>query len=531
MNALTTTFYQLLADNFAVRPDKTALVDGDSEYSYDDVGRRTAQLAARLLACGVRPGDRVIVHVRKGMAEAVAMFAVAQVGGVIVNVNTQWTLEQLDYVAQDCAASLMLVEPRTAQALASRAGQAPACRVLVIGPPKADSPFETVALEPAADHGHAVRRLASELAAILYTSGSTGKPKGVMLTHQNVVTGARAVARYLKLAEDDRLLSVLPYSFDYGLNQLTTMMLMGGTVVHQGVAMPAEVVRSLVDKKITGLAAVPPLWNQIVRLLERTRTAVPDLRRVTNSGGKIPSNVLELMPAVFPGVDIYLMYGLTEAFRSTFLAPSKFATKMGSMGQAIPEVEVHVIKHGVGVAKAGEEGELVHRGPLISLGYWGKPEATAAKIRPCPELAPLIGDEPVVYSGDIVRIDADGDLWFVGRNDAMIKTSGFRVSPEEIEEKISCSGMVSEVVAFSVPDDDLGEAVRIAVKPGQDFDRDLLAKYCRREMPHYMMPRVIHCWAESMPRTASGKLARPEVVVASRTASSDHTVIQSYPLA
>jgi acyl-CoA synthetase (AMP-forming)/AMP-acid ligase II len=386
----------------------------------------------------------------------------------------------------------------------------------VLGQGREVEGLDAWALWPADDTGVETRRLEQELAAILYTSGSTGKPKGVMLTHHNIVTGARAVARYLKLGEDERLLSVLPYSFDYGLNQLTTMMLMGGTIVHQPVAMAAEIVRAIEEHRITGLAAVPPLWNQIVRLLDRSPRELPSLRRITNSGGKIPSNILERIPTVFPKVDVYLMYGLTEAFRSTFLAPEKFTAKMGSMGQAIPEVEVHVIKHGQGLAGPGEEGELVHRGPLISRGYWGKPEATAAKIRPCPELAHLIGDEPVVYSGDIVRIDADGDLWFVGRNDAMIKTSGFRVSPEEVEEKLSRSGIVGDVVAYGVQDDDLGEAIHVALSPLPGFDHDALMRHCRREMPHYMVPRAIHVWGEAMPRTSSGKLARPDVVRISR---------------
>jgi acyl-CoA synthetase (AMP-forming)/AMP-acid ligase II len=339
-----------------------------------------------------------------------------------------------------------------------------------------------------------------------------------MLSHRNLLAGARSVARYLKLSPDDRLLSVLPYSFDYGLNQLTTMMLVGGTIVHQPVAMATEIIRSIQDHAITGLAAVPPLWSQILRLLHESPAALPTLRRITNSGGRIPSNVLDLMPGVFPGVDIYLMYGLTEAFRSTFLAPERFATKMGSIGQAIPGAEIYVIKQGVGIAGPGEEGELVHRGPLVSLGYWERPEATREKIRPCPELESLLGSEPVVYSGDIVRVDDDGDLWFVGRNDAMIKTSGFRLSPEEVEEHVSRSGLVSDVVAFGVDDDLLGEVVHVAVTPLRDLDVDALMKHCRQTMAHYMVPRAFHVWRAAMPRTASGKLSRPDVIRTCRQA-------------
>lgn len=200
------------------------------------------------------------------------------------------------------------------------------------------------------------------------------------------------------------------------------MLLTGGTVVHQPLTMPAEIIRMAQAESVTGIAGVPPLWNQIVRLLVDRPTELPALRRITNTGGKIPPNILELLPQVFPGVDIYLMYGLTEAFRSTYLPPSKFAAKMGSIGRQIPNAQVFAIKHGEGVAGPGEQGELVHAGPLVSMGYWEKPEVTAQKIRPCPELAHLLGDEPVVWSGDLVRVDQDGDLWFVSRMDEMIKT-------------------------------------------------------------------------------------------------------------
>jgi acyl-CoA synthetase (AMP-forming)/AMP-acid ligase II len=333
-----------------------------------------------------------------------------------------------------------------------------------------------------------------------------------MLSHRNIVAGARSVARYLGLREDDRLLSVLPYSFDYGLNQLTTMMLLGGTVVHQAVPMATELIQTMKRAAVTGVAAVPPLWGQIIRLLDEKPEEFPALRRVTNSGGKIPLNILSLFPKAFPGVDVYLMYGLTEAFRSTFLPPQKFAQKMGAIGRAIPGADVYVIKHGEGVAQPGEQGELVHRGPLISMGYWGKAEATREKIKPCPELRPLIGDEPVAYSGDIVRIDADGDLWFVSRNDSMIKTSGFRVSPDEIEDLICRSGLVADAIAFGVDAAELGQVVHIAVTPLPGFTEADLLKHCRLVMPSYMVPRKVHVWFQPMPRTASGKLARPEVL-------------------
>ena len=501
-----TTFHGLLAGNLAHRADKIAIVDGDTNVDYRTLARRVETLAARLLALDVRPGDRVVVQLRKSAAEVIAMFAVARVGAVIVNVNAQWTGDQLRHVVDDCTARVLIVETATIRRLAGRPLPASVTDVILIDQ-------ETGGDGPC---GPEIARSTTDLAMILYTSGSTGKPKGVMLSHRNILAGAASVVRYLGLGEEDRLLGVLPYSFDYGLNQLTTMMLVGGTVIHPMTTMATELVRALQVHGVTGMAAVPPLWSQIVRLLDRRPVPMPALRRITNSGGKIPRNILERMPHCFPGVDIYLMYGLTEAFRSTYLAPDRFARKMGAIGQAVPDAEIHVIRHGHGIAGPGEQGELVHRGPLVSMGYWNQPEATHAKIRPCPELHHLIGDEPVVYSGDIVRVDEDGDLWFVGRNDAMIKTSGFRVSPDEIEDLVCRTDMVADAVAFGVADDDLGEVVHVAITPLDRFDEAALLLQCRRTMPGYMIPRSIHLWSQPMPRTASGKLARPDIVAACR---------------
>ncbi len=264
---------------------------------------------------------------------------------------------------------------------------------------------------------------------------------------------------------------------------------------------------------------MPPAWIQVVRYLQEVRTELPALRYVTNSGGKIPGPILEAMPAVFPGARIYLMYGLTEAFRSTFLDPARFADKQGSMGQAVPNVETFVVVHGRGLARPGEEGELVHRGSFISRGYWGRPGATDEKIRPVPELSDLLGDEKVVWSGDIVRADDDGDLWFVGRADGMIKSMGFRLSPTEVEEIVHRTGLVTQVVAFGVDDELAGQVVEICVAHEEPVDTEALAAEARKRMPHYMVPRRVHVWPTEMPRTASGKIDVPTVVRACKSGS------------
>ncbi|WP_232493983.1 AMP-binding protein [Novosphingobium kaempferiae] len=509
MSAAVRTVFDLFAHNLPEGGARTFIVDPDRAWTYAEVATEVDRVAAFLSASGLEPGDRVVVQVRKGVREVVAMLAASRIGCVFVNVNTVWTGEQLLYVIEDSGAKGVILDATGAATLPRDHGMA----LLVAGRgsmvPEGVQFWDEL---PEAPGAAPAARADEDLAAIIYTSGSTGRPKGVMLSHANIVSGARSVSTYLGLTADDRLLSVLPYSFDYGFNQLTTTMLLGGSIVHQPVAMATEIVRVIREQGVTGFAAVPPLWIQFIRLLDASGEVLPSLRLITNSGGKIPLNVLERMPALLPGVEVFLMYGLTEAFRSTYLPPEKFLSKMGSIGQAVPENEVFIIKEGVGVAGPGEQGELVHRGAFVSQGYWNRPDATAEKIRPCPELATLIGDEPVVYSGDIVRIDEDGDLWFVSRRDSLIKSSGFRISPDEVEDLVHRSGMASDVVVFGVADDLFGQSVHVATTLAPGATREALLAYCRKAMPAYMVPRAIHVWNEPMPRTASGKLARPEVV-------------------
>ncbi|WP_347266556.1 AMP-binding protein [Paracoccus sp. (in: a-proteobacteria)] len=509
--------WQMLADNLPSRAGKVAAVDHGRSASYAELAAEAGRVADWLRAQGVQPGDRVIVHLRKGIDEVAAMFGAWKMGAVVINVNIRWTPAQLAYVARDSRARAAILPAAALAALSGEHALPAGTAFLVQG--KAEGLAQGAEAWSALPDDSASAPAECDpqaLAMIIYTSGSTGAPKGVMLSHRNIRVGAISVAQYLRLDDSDRLLSVLPYSFDAGLNQLTTMLLLGGTVVHQPLTMPAEIVRMAKSEAVTGFAGVPPLWNQIVRLLIDSPTELPALKRITNTGGKIPPNILAELPRVFPGTEVFLMYGLTEAFRSTYLPPEKFAQKMGSIGRQIPNAQVFAIKHGEGVAGPGEQGELVHAGPLVSMGYWEKPEVTAQKIRPCAELAHLIGDQPVVWSGDLVRVDDEGDLWFVSRMDEMIKTLGFRLSPTEVEDAIAQSGLVSDVVAFGVEDDDLGQAVHVVVTYLPQGDATALGGHCGRAMPHYMRPQRFHAWPGNMPRTASGKLDRPAIIAAAR---------------
>jgi acyl-CoA ligase (AMP-forming) (exosortase A-associated) len=346
-----------------------------------------------------------------------------------------------------------------------------------------------------------------DLAALLYTSGSTGRPKGVMLSHANMGLGAVSVAHYLRLTARDRVLGVLPLSFDYGQNQLLSTWAAGACVVPIEYLAARDVIKAVGAHAITTLAGVPPLWVQLVEAAW-PREAALSLRRLTNSGGRLPVSIVRRLRELFPAAELYLMYGLTEAFRSTYLEPALLDGHPDSIGTAIPFAEVMTSKPDGTLCEPGEDGELVHAGPLVAKGYWNDPERTAQRFRPAPPGSRFGGT--AVWSGDRVRADGEGLLYFVGREDSMIKTSGNRVSPTEVEEAAVASGVVAEAVALGVADDRLGQAIALVVRGrGEEADGEL-RNYLRRELPNFMQPTHI-IWRDDLPRSPNGKLDREAI--------------------
>jgi amino acid adenylation domain-containing protein len=505
----------LLRRGAARTPERPALECGDRVLTYAELERRVEALAGRLRARGVRRGHRVVIHMRKSIAEAAAILAVARAGALFVNLNAQCTPRQVRHVRADCDARALLTDARHERAL-QQAG-------LLAPPTAADGDVDGAVLRGfAAPEAPPAPPPFDDLAALLYTSGSTGLPKGVMVTHANLLRGARCVAGYLHNTAADRILGLLPLSFDYGLNQLLTALRAGATLVLQPVTMPAEIAATLERAAVTGMAGVPRTWVELARTLAAAPRRFPALRYITNSGGAIPRATLRALPRLFPGAAIHLMYGLTEAFRSTTLPPELFETKCGAIGRAVPGEAVYVVHPEGRLCAPGETGELVHRGGLISRGYWGRPDLTARLIRPCPCIADLAEDETVLFSGDRVRADPDGVLWFDGRADQTIKCSGFRISPAEVEDVILESGLADAAVAFGVADDTLGQAVHAAVAPlpGGAFAIAALEAYCRATLPAYMMPAAFHVWRGALPRTPNGKLDRAAVIRTCKDAES-----------
>jgi acyl-CoA ligase (AMP-forming) (exosortase A-associated) len=475
-------------------PDDTALRLGARRISYAELDELTGRWSAWLRR-NAESGSRIASWTAKGEAACILPLACARAGMVHVPVNPVLKRTQLAHILEDSGASVLIANQARLSSLWE--GDLPA----------ACKPHD------AADAASGVARCAADarssadsqaLAALFYTSGSTGRPKGVMLTHANLWLGADSVATYLGLESDDVTLCVLPLAFDYGQNQLLSTWRAGGCAIPLDYLLARDVALACARHRVTTLAGVPPLWWQLLEI-EWPDAALDAMRRITNSGGALTPRLVTRLRARFPQAKLFAMYGLTEAFRSTYLDPSLIDTYPRSIGRAVPHAEIMVVDEDGSPTRAGLEGELVHCGPLVAKGYWRDPEATARRFRPAPALSRYGGT--AVWSGDRVVQEEAGLLTFVGRQDGLIKISGNRVSPEEIEEAAMAGGLLTGAVAFGVPDERAGQAIVLVAESAKLPDEKGLRQQMGRILPPFMLPSRI-MFAERLPRSPNGKFDR-----------------------
>lgn len=481
-----------------------ALVDREGVMTFAQAEAAVGAMGAWLAAQGLPPGERVATWLPKTRVACLMPLAAARAGLVHVPVNPALRRAQVAHILVDSGAGLLVTQETRAATLEQ--GDVPdACRVVDETALRDGSPgAASLPRSGFGPHG---------LAAILYTSGSTGRPKGVMLSHANLWLGAVSVAHYLKVTPTDRVLAVLPLSFDYGQSQLLSTWYAGASAAPLDYLTPRDVVKAVGRAEATSLAGVPPLWVQLLEADWPADTAAR-LRRLTNTGGALTPRLVRGLRARFPSADLYAMYGLTEAFRSTYLDPALVDANPDAIGGAIPFAEVMAVRSDGSRALPDEAGELVHAGPLVAQGYWRDPHRTTQRFRPAPSWS--VSGGLAAWSGDTVVQGADGLFRFVGRDDEMIKSAGNRLSPQDIEEAVLAGGEAREAVAVGVPDERLGQAIVVVLAGAAERERELRARL-RIALPTFMQPLRYH-WHDELPRNANGKLDRSTIATQVRAA-------------
>jgi long-chain acyl-CoA synthetase len=482
-------------------PTKEAVVTAAERVDYATLLARSQALAAELSRAGVAGGDRVTILLENSVDSAVAVYGVFLAGGVITVVNPQTKAEKLAYLVNDSGARAIITHPAFERVLTQARSLFDHCPTIIYrGDSNGAAPRLTID-----DYSLARPCLATDLAALIYTSGSTGEPKGVMVTHQNVVFSIGSLVEFLRLDEDDRILSVLPLAFNYGLYQLFITISLGATLILEaGFAYPAVTERRIAEERATVFPGVPTIFATLANRRNEQPAVFPTVRRVTNTAAALAPGLLPQLEAMFPDALFFLMYGLTECKRVCGLDPALVHERPESVGKAIPGTEAFLLDADGQVVGPGGVGVLHARGPHVMVGYWNKPEQTAHMMRPGRHAA-----DRVLCTHDVFRMDEDGYLYFQGRSDDIIKSRGEKVSPVEVENVLYSLPGVREAAVIGVPDELLGQAVRayVSLVPGCELDERALRRACQERLESYMVPREVVILPD-LPKTDTGKVRK-----------------------
>ncbi len=493
-------------------PQKVALVCEGEHLTYAELDAQANRLANALIANGVKRGDRVALFLPNSAVMVVAIFASLKAGAVFVNINPSTKADKVEYILKNCQASVVVTTP-TQRPLVEKLLSTYHHLLFAVITEKHTEPVESAKvlnyaqlISEYSDRRPPRVNIDLDLACLIYTSGSTGEPKGVMSDHSNVVFAVGSITTYLHNNEDDVIINVLPLSFDYGLYQLLMAFSFGGRLVlEKGFTYPAAILQTIQNEKVTGFPGVPTIYSMLVNM-DLSAYDLSSLRYMTNTAAALPPAHILKIRQTFPWVTLYSMYGLTETKRTLYLPPEELDKRPDSVGVAIPGTEVWIEDEDGNRLKAGQIGELVVRGRHVMRGYWGDESLTAARYRPGP-----VPGERVCYTGDLFTMDEEGYFYFIGRKDDIIKSRGEKVSPKEVENVLYKLPGVREAAVIGVPDEVLGQAVKVFVvaNNGSLSEQDIL-RHCRLNLEDYMMPKFIEIVSE-LPKTSSGKIKKTDL--------------------
>ncbi len=485
---------------------KTALIAGETQLSYRELDSQSDRLAASLIAQGIKPGDRVLMVAENSAEAVVAFFAAWKAGAVPCPLHASIKPDKLCVIIKSTAPFAILAQARFCSVVdTALAGEISSPVKISFGsmPEKRSDGWlayealiahdGTTALPPQPD--------SEALALLIHTSGSTGTPKGVMHSHVSLLAACGSITGYLDNSADDIVLSVLPISFGYGITQIVTMVMVGGTVVlEKSFAFPRKILARLVETRATGFPIVPAMAALIAVMQDLQPAFLPDLRYMTSAAAAMPPSVTERLRNLLPETQLFLMYGQTECIRATYLSPEDADRRPLSVGQAIPGTQVHVVDEAGDIVPPGVTGELIVEGPHVMAGYWRDEMASAEKVT-------AIDGGRRLQTGDLFRTDEDGFLYFVSRRDDIIKTRGEKVSPQEVERVLYALPGIREAAVAGVDDPVFGQLIRayVALEPSAALSEKEILRHCATHLEDYMVPKSVE-FRDALPKTSTGKI-------------------------
>ncbi|MFW6116009.1 MAG: class I adenylate-forming enzyme family protein [Chloroflexota bacterium] len=503
---------QEFLENSADRtPGKVGLICDGQRLTYAEIETRANRLAHALTALGLERGERVALYLPNSVELVIGIFAALKAGGVFLVINHSTKVRKLAYILNNCQASALIAPGRKAAWVEQLSKEVPSLKATVLAPRSPEGILRFLSFE-AIQEGYSTQRptkvnIDRDLACLIYTSGSTGDPKGVMSDHSNVVFATSSIIEYLENVEDDTVINVLPLSFDYGLYQLLMVFKFGGTLVlERGFNYPAAILKRMEEERVTGFPGVPTVFAVLLEM-DLSKYDLSSLRYLTNTAAALPPSHIAEIRERFPEATLYSMYGLTETKRTLYLPPGQLDERPGSVGIAIPGTEVWIEDEEGHRLGPGQVGELVVRGQHVMRGYWGDPEATAARYRPG-----AIPGERVCYTGDLFRMDEEGFMYFISRKDDIIKSRGEKVAPKEVENVLYGLRGVKEAAVVGVPDPVLGQAIKaFVVTDGVQLSEAEVLAHCRANLEDFMMPGSV-AFCQTLPKTSSGKIKKTGLV-------------------
>jgi len=484
-------------------PDKPGVKYLEHESSWKALYHQSWCLSRRLEAAGIGKGDIVGIYIPHSLGQVIALFAVAMRDAVFTVINPQLVQDQVKHQVQDAELKAVIGSADLLTPLADFFANR-LMHVETIEPTGEGIADDTIEVDLDAV---VTTNIPADVSNYIYTSGSTGLAKGVVVPQRTLLDGARIVSGYLGIRQEDNILSILPFSFDYGLNQLMSCVYTGAKITLHHFIFPKDLVDILSSEKITGMAVVPSVWPKLLKPGLKKDNEFEHLRYVTTAGGFHSLELLKSVSAFFPRTDIIVMYGLTESFRSTYLPFAEMTRRPGSIGKAVPEVEILVLDKDGERCKPGEKGELVHRGAFVTYGYLNNPELNAKKFIQLNMGTKGCLPERAVRSGDQVSMDEDGFIYFHGRMDQQIKSSGYRISPDEVAQAVLSTPGLSQAVVFGLPDEALGEAIHVAYETYNQEEVEIIEikRHAKTSLASYAIPHHYHFY-EKIPLNANGKV-------------------------